>query len=389
MAEEYQNTIEQYNFNNILLNVVRGSEGLPMSFLDIPNIIGTGTFSASTSSTWGQTSIVPGLFNAAQSLTITPSVTVGNTFNYTQSSLDNAVFQTGFNSKISLATINNFASHISNDLLLYLFVQSVTIVRPDGRSEKYINSPYSQSPFEFNDIVDFFVRNNLRTQIVNFETPIGPKIPESQVASVLPTFLNARNADKLRLEFHPANNSQSAHYRLMQMNQTLSLCFGDSPRDRQIINEFGESYLCAKAGSSNIEKAQSTGISDAASTIKDKSSLSFEFRSNGDIYRYLGEILRIQIERPDLKVKINAQIRMNAVGWSTTPKIQDAVPILVVKKNQNIDNPLATINYRGDTYQIPSKDYGHSNSVINVMANLLNLSKVNGAIPISPAVIVR
>ena len=117
--------------------------------------------------------------------------------------------------------------------------------------------------------------------------------------------------------------------------------------------------------------------------------MSFEFRSNGDIYRYLGEILRIQIERPDLKVKINAQIRMNAVGWSTTPTIQDAVPILVVKKNQNIDNPLATVNYRGDTYQIPSKDNGHSHSVINVMANLLNLSKVNGAIPISPAVIVR
>lgn len=42
MAEEYQNTFEQYNFNNILLNVVRGSEGLPVSLLDIPNIIGTG-----------------------------------------------------------------------------------------------------------------------------------------------------------------------------------------------------------------------------------------------------------------------------------------------------------------------------------------------------------
>jgi len=397
MAEEYQNTIEQYNFNNILLNVVRGSEGLPMSFLDIPNIIGTGTFSASLSSSWGQPNIVPGLFNAVQSLTMTPSVTTGNTFNYTQSSLDNAVFQTGFNRKISLATINNFASHISNDLLLYLFFQSVTIARPDGRLEKYINSPYSQSPFDFNDIVDFFVRNNLRTQIINFETPIGGKISESQVARILPTILDfnrnarlaGRNAENLRLEFRPANNGQSEHYRLMQMNQTLSLCFGDSPTDRQIINEFGESYLCAKARSNNIEKAQSTGISDATDTIKDKSSLSFEFRSNGDIYRYLGEILRIQIERPDLKVKINAQIRMNAVGWSTTPTIQDAVPILVVKKNQNIDNPLATVNYRGDTYQIPSKDNGHSHSVINVMANLLNLSKVNGAIPISPAVIVR
>lgn len=63
MAAEYQNTVEQYNFNNILLNIVRGSDNLPLSFLDIPSIIGTGSFSAGTgASSYSNSSLAGPLF---------------------------------------------------------------------------------------------------------------------------------------------------------------------------------------------------------------------------------------------------------------------------------------------------------------------------------------
>jgi hypothetical protein len=45
MSQTYQREIEKFQNNNILLNVVRASKNMPLSFLDIPNVIGTGSFS--------------------------------------------------------------------------------------------------------------------------------------------------------------------------------------------------------------------------------------------------------------------------------------------------------------------------------------------------------
>ena len=46
MSASYREVLEEYSNNNILINVIRASEQLPMSFLDMPNVIGSGSVNA-------------------------------------------------------------------------------------------------------------------------------------------------------------------------------------------------------------------------------------------------------------------------------------------------------------------------------------------------------
>ena len=47
MSSAYREVLESYSLDNILINVVRSSEQLPLSFLDMPNVIGSGGIAAS------------------------------------------------------------------------------------------------------------------------------------------------------------------------------------------------------------------------------------------------------------------------------------------------------------------------------------------------------
>ncbi len=49
LSSAYRSVIEQYSNENILLNVVRSSRNMPMSFLDIPSVVGTGSVVADAS----------------------------------------------------------------------------------------------------------------------------------------------------------------------------------------------------------------------------------------------------------------------------------------------------------------------------------------------------
>ena len=42
MSTAYRQIVENYSNENILLNIVRSSKNMPLSFLDIPSVIGTG-----------------------------------------------------------------------------------------------------------------------------------------------------------------------------------------------------------------------------------------------------------------------------------------------------------------------------------------------------------
>ena len=184
------------------------------------------------------------------------------------------------------------------------------------------------------------------------------------------------------MKFFPAVGKQEAYYQLMLMNEVITLCFGESSFVDEVKNSFGSSYLCAKPVASSKEKTASSGITSDTPPVAGKTSIAFGVRSNRDIYQYLGEILKIQNGRPDFQVGIN-------LTDGSGQKSSELVPILVVKKNQKLDNPLASVSYRGNTYEIPSKDNGFSPVVINMMAQLLNLNKVAGSIPASPAVLIK
>ena len=115
MSAKYANILEQYQINMIFQNIVRSSENRPVSFLDMPSITGSGSISNSPSVSGLFTGgIIPanatylpingGLANIAPSTTFT----VNNTFNFSQSSLDNAVFWKGYLNILPIQTVKYF-----------------------------------------------------------------------------------------------------------------------------------------------------------------------------------------------------------------------------------------------------------------------------------------
>jgi hypothetical protein len=47
MSSSYREVLEGYANDNILINVIRASEQLPMTFLDMPTVVGSGTIASS------------------------------------------------------------------------------------------------------------------------------------------------------------------------------------------------------------------------------------------------------------------------------------------------------------------------------------------------------
>ena len=105
MSNSYREVLESYANDNILINVIRASEQLPMSFLDMPSVIGTGSVSASvgigTNIMSTNPASVAGFFSSSAANVGTyyapnASLGVNNSFNFTQSSLDNQSFMQSF-----------------------------------------------------------------------------------------------------------------------------------------------------------------------------------------------------------------------------------------------------------------------------------------------------
>jgi hypothetical protein len=385
MAAEYQGTIEQYNFNNILLNIVRGSNNLPLSFLDIPSIIGTGNFSAGTgASSFTAANLSGSIINGStSSLMLNPSITVSNSFNYTQSSLDNAAFQNGFNGVIPLTTVNFFkTSNMPPELVISLLVNSIDLVSADGQVEKVINSPGLDSFPKFQAIAKLMVKYGLTTQITNAEIPNGPKLTEAQATTTLNALIASKELGKLQMKYFPGSGKEKPYYQLVTVTQMATMCLAETPYVQEIISKYGDQYFCAKPVANPSDQSKHLGISSTNTPEKGKTSIAINIRSNRDIYQYLGQILKIQTTNPNIQVVVDpSYIVQGTVG--------KPLPIIVVKKNESVSKPLAKISYRGDTYVIPSEDNGYTALVINMMAQLLNLNKVSGSIPPSPAVLVK
>ena len=139
MSQSYQKSIEKYQNNNFLLNIVRSSKEMPLSFIDIPSVIGTGNITETAGLSGLIYSASPGsglsgVFSAAGSNVAASytypslSLSLGRSFNFTQSSLANAQFQKEFLSIIPIETINFFARHhIPPELIFSLTIDSIEV----------------------------------------------------------------------------------------------------------------------------------------------------------------------------------------------------------------------------------------------------------------------
>ena len=399
MSQSYQKSIEKYQNNNFLLNIVRSSKEMPLSFLDIPSVIGTGNITESAGLSGLFYSASPGsglagIFTAGSNgLSYTNpslSLTLGRSFNFTQSSLANAQFEKEFLAAIPIETINFFARHhIPPELIFSLTIDSIDVLNPDGTTKIYFNNPTSENFADYQAFMRRLIQYGLTTEVLVTENPIGPALDVKKlgpsIAQTILQYVGSKNSNKL--DFKQVSEKKPDEYQFTQEITMARLCFAPYKNIQAVRSEFGESMLCQNPLGTNQQKINRLGITGTLSPNKDKSSLAIKIRSNRDVYHFLGEVLVAQIQ---------AKPRMTFLEPTTITNVlkkelaEAQVPLIVINKNPPMGSKsIASVEYDGDVYSIPAENNGYSALVIDVLSQFLNLNKIPGSIPASPSVLVK
>jgi len=115
--------------------------------------------------------------------------------------------------------------------------------------------------------------------------------------------------------------------------------------------------------------------------------LAIGIRSPANVFDFLGSVLIAQYSGDGSKeVMIKPS---KSVFDSYNERYKAPHPLFKVYKNQSIQDPAATVTYKGVTYMISDSDESYSKDVMEFMSTLVTISKIPGAIPASPAVLVR
>jgi hypothetical protein len=197
MTAAYREVVETYSNENVLLNVVRASQRMPLSFLDIPTVIGSGNIATRASlgfrvandpTQWS--GLLSGTNYALNNfLTTDTGVTVTNAFTFTQASLDNAAFMKSFLSEITPDVVASLSNNrmVPSMAMYTLLVDSIEMTGKDGRLLKsYTNTPLdSQQYAQFQQALYLLVMGGMTTEMATNRVPMTPvfEADEQTIAS--------------------------------------------------------------------------------------------------------------------------------------------------------------------------------------------------------------
>lgn len=358
MSTGYAQYLAQYQTDSILMNLVRASEEKPLSFLDIPSINASGNTSQSHSIGLSLGGLAADNFTGAiVSASPASSVGVGTSFNFTQSSLDNATFWKGFLTEIPMRTAGMFRTpYIPREVIFSLLIESIEIKQPDQKSVTYFNSPLDPNYQKFSEIFYEMLHEGLEFEPV-FQTSTPVKNS------------NDSNSDK--------NSPQKVGSNYQPSTQTLQdfrLCLKHNPNQPNLKRNYHSEHYC--------------GISlDERDLFNGKARFVIRMRSPKNIFNYLGDVINAQHKESPIYVILppTPETKNRKEGQSRR------YVLFVVQKNPPID--LATYasaigSYR-DEYAIPKENNGYSPLVMDLLSNMIILNKISGSLPQQPAVLIR
>jgi hypothetical protein len=403
MSNAYQTEVEKYSNNNLLLNVVRASKRMPLSFLDIPSVLGTGTIGTSVS--WTEAWTSAGVLGAALSgvnNTINPGLSTSRGFNFTQSSLDNAEFTKGFISPINMANVSFFmAGRTSKHLLFNLFVESLSFQR-DGKQITLINDPYSANYHDFTKAMNLLVDLGLTTEMVQKMNMVGPAMDQNTLLSknILATFITTPNRGGTLLS-KEENGKTVYQYAVPEVSYRF--CFDPVVAKEKVTERFGANFLCntmARSGDNMPKLISEQKVADKVST---KSSMtttqkseskassdvidqfSLQIRSPQEVFSYLGVVTNYQLRN---ERKVFVEVPSNWGDFTGQKSENRMLPIFMINAATSAGK-IATVTYEDVNYYVPQVDNGYSSDTMKILAQLVSICKISGSIPPSPAVLVK
>lgn len=385
MSSKYANILEQYQINMIFQNILRSSENRPVSFLDMPTINGSGSISTTP---YASALFSGGIFpynasylpiNGALN-TITPgvSLTVGNSFNFTQSSLDNAVFWKGYLNELPIENVKYFVhNHIPKEVLLSLVVDEIIITKSNGETITLINNPLRPDHAEFQRHLYKLISYGLGAYMVDTSQKIGPPM---NVANLKTTFgdnaLEAMKSSGIVLQ--KVGKSSELMFQPVQVSQKYKLCINTNQYENFVRQEYGEGVFCQETLAEEVTK------SNPEKKLQPK--LSIRIRSTSNIFEYLGHVVKAQLSENPYMVTLPP----TATTFKSTMAGSNEYALFVVSKNQSISRPFSSIEgLDGDVYSIPSTNNGYSPLTIKLLSQFMSLQKIPGSIPASPSVLLK
>jgi hypothetical protein len=343
MSTSYRDLVEQHNNDNILVNIVRSSKTLPMSFMDISSVYGNGSVSpnmsmggtyypVNTQSFGGSFISQPGAYTNTSI-----GINVSNGFTFTQNSLDNMQFMRAFLNPLGkeFLEFRGTTEFIPKELYLTLLMGGIELNSEDGaKSIKLINNPLDPNFERFQGFLEMLIDAQLQLE----------EIPSKQL----------REPRELRLCVN--------RYAAKEL-------FGDfmSPME-----------YCAKSNKVAVNKKDYQKELSFLNSIRDgsnKFSFTFQIRSLGNIFDYLGLVLRAQNSD---KAPYVVTIQQSAQRMLLSNSTANRVPLFIVQKNKWTSNPISAIDYRNDSYAIEDEDITFTKQVIEFLSILITLSKASG-----------
>ena len=386
MSAKYANTLEQYQINMIFQNILRSSANRPVSFLDMPTINGSGSIGVAPSvSTLFSGGAIPynSSYNVIQGglslATPSASLSLNNTFNFTQSSLDNSLFWKGYLGELPRETVKYFShNHIPKEVILSLLLDEIQIIQANGKTMGLINNPLRPDHAQFQEYLYKLIDDGITAVLIDTSEKLGPPLTMEKITP--------RFGEKAFTMFKESNitlkqldKSQNPLYQPIQVSSKYKVCVSSDKYANFLPTKyFGTTIYCED----DIEE----DLKRTSAEKKRQPTLILRIRSTNNVFEYLGQVVRAQhADKPYI-----VTLPPSAETFNTNKGPLNHNALLIVDKNKPSNKPFAMIeSLEGVTYSIPNESNGYSSLSIKLLAQLMSLQKIPGSIPASPSVLLK
>jgi hypothetical protein len=378
--KRYNVNVERSNNDLLLMNMVRAGEHMPLMFTgvqvvrgsgQITNSIGIGNTSGNTVSAQVGTQAIFGWTNA-----VTPQASLAATdgFNFDVAILDTAEFYKGLLTPVVPQTFDFYLGQgIPPELLLNLLVERISITK-DGETRTYVNDPGTPRYEAFRTTLTHMLELGLTTEPTVTDLPVGAPLTAAQ-ASDMKDMVPAISAGLLPL---PAPGGK---FQMTKKVTAARFCFMAALPG---LPELPQASLCKASPKHRAANARPTSTVAEGTNEEiefEKASMSIQLRSTRSVFAYLGRHIIEQTEKGEAPVEL------------VSPAVKEIAPagtglaIFRVVKDSGGDS-LASVDYRGSSYSIPTREQGVSATVLSMVTQLMSLSKSVNAVPSTGTVVV-
>ena len=321
-------------------------------------------------------------------------LSVNNGFTFTQASLDNAQFMQSFLKEIPLGVLGVKGTErlLPRAVSYTLLIEHIELRNNNHSVRRFNNDPLDPKYSEFQNLLYLLIESGLTVENTLVKTPLGPPLEQAVLSRSLDAWGGSTidNLAKGLLSFEKVNKNGRDLYQLVRNDQQPRVCV-NKYRTQELLGDMlsPQSYCKDSPQFAKPDLEYAKAIKAVMSNYPDAKNLEFVIgiRSPGNVFDFLGSVLNAQYIGDGSKEVLLQPSK--SVFDSYNQRYKTPLPLFKVYKNASNIDAAASVKYKGITYSVADNDESYTKDVMEFMATLVTIAKIPGAIPASPAVIVR